>query len=40
MDVVTPATESQLLWRLQDRRWRKDRQAIVRELEAMKGGAR
>lgn len=33
MDAVTPATESQLLWRLQERKWRADRQRIVQALE-------
>lgn len=28
-----PATESQLMWRLQDKRWKRDRQKIVKELE-------
>lgn len=34
MDALTPATDSQLLWRLQERKWRADRQQIVKELEA------
>lgn len=34
-EEVTPATEQQLLWRLQDKRWRSDRQKIVAALEEM-----